>query len=146
MSAKTLDSYDDTVRLHLKPALGRVPVRKLTVAQVDALWQAKRKKGYSPNSIRIMRSVLRRALGQAEREGLVLRNAAALSGAPRLNAEEGRSLTVDQARELLDAIRDHRHGALITLMFECAKPADSTPSPRGDPAVPRVLCGPSRSA
>lgn len=117
IAPKTLDSYADTARLHLKPALGKMPVRKVTVAQVDALWQAKRKKGYKPNSIRIMRSVLRRALGQAEREGLVLRNVAALSGAPRLDAEEGRSLTVDQARELLDALRDHRYGVLITLML-----------------------------
>ncbi|WP_433220091.1 hypothetical protein [Microtetraspora malaysiensis] len=64
------------------------------MAQVDALWQAKREKGYSANSIRIMRAVLRKALGQAEREGLVARNAAALSMPPRIRTEEGRTLSL----------------------------------------------------
>ncbi|GGO00108.1 tyrosine-type recombinase/integrase [Microbispora bryophytorum] len=68
VSRSTLDDYEDTVRLHLKPGLGRHKLTGLTVAHVDALWQAKREKGYSANSIRIMRAVLRKALGQAERE------------------------------------------------------------------------------
>ena len=47
-----------------------------------------------------MRTVLRRALGQAVREGIVSRNVASLSAAPRIRAKEGRMLTVDQARQL----------------------------------------------
>ena len=72
----TEDDYNDTVRLHLKPALGRKRLTSLTVAEVDKLWIAKRKAGYSTNSVRIMRTVLRRALGQAEREGIIARNVA----------------------------------------------------------------------
>jgi len=72
----TEDSYVDTVRLHLVPALGRKQLAKLTVADLDKLWKAKRDAGYSSNSVRIMRTVLRRALGQAEREGIVTRNVA----------------------------------------------------------------------
>lgn len=60
----TLDDYEDTVRLHLKPALGRRVLTKLTVNQVNDLWQAKRAAGYKSNSIRIMRAVLRKALGR----------------------------------------------------------------------------------
>lgn len=67
----TEDDYRDTVRLHLIPALGSKRLAKLAVADLDTLWQAKRDAGYSANSVRIMRTVLRRALGQAEREGLV---------------------------------------------------------------------------
>ena len=37
VSDKTLDSYTDTVRLHLKPSLGRKVLRKLTVSDVDQL-------------------------------------------------------------------------------------------------------------
>lgn len=110
----TLDDYEDTVRLHLKPGLGRHKLTALTVAHVDALWQAKRKT-YSANSVRIMRAVLRKALGQAEREGLVARNVAALSLPPRVRTEEGRTLTVDQARLLLDQVAEHRMGVLILL-------------------------------
>ncbi|GGL22871.1 tyrosine-type recombinase/integrase [Planomonospora parontospora] len=110
----TLDDYEDTVRLHLKPGLGRHKLTALTVAHVDALWQAKREK-YKPNSVRNMRAVLRKALGQAEREGLVGRNVAALSMPPRVNNDEGRTLTVTQARKLLDQVNGHRMGTLVLL-------------------------------
>jgi Phage integrase, N-terminal SAM-like domain len=69
MSEKTLDSYADTVRLHITPSLGRKALRKLTVADVDQLLAWKRDAGYSANTVRIIRAVLRRALKQAEREG-----------------------------------------------------------------------------
>ena len=39
---KTLDSYADTVRLHIKPSLGRRVPRKLTVSDVDQ-FQAQRR-------------------------------------------------------------------------------------------------------
>ena len=117
VSDKTLDSYADTVRLHLVPALGRTVLRKLTVADVDQLLAWKRDAGYSPNSVRIMRAVLRRALRQAEREGLVVRNVAALSTAPRVRGDEGRALTVEQARRLLAEVSGTRNEALLTVML-----------------------------
>ena len=117
VAGSTLDDYTDVVRLHLEPALGRKRLAQLTVEDVDRLWAAKRAAGYRPNSIRIMRAVLRRAIGQAEREGLVSRNVAALSQPPRLNQPEGRALTVDQARTLLEAARGERLEAAYVLML-----------------------------
>ena len=111
----TEDDYVDTVRLHLVPALGRKPLAKLTVADLDRLWKAKRDAGYSSNSVRIMRTVLRRALGQAVREGIVARNVAGLSAAPRIRAKDGRTLTVDQARQLLEAAAGYRFEAAVVL-------------------------------
>lgn len=115
----TAADYADTVRLHLKPALGSKMLTKLSVSELNALWASKRKRGYSANSIRIMRTVLRSALHQAEREGLLVRNVAALSDPPRLGQSEGRSLSVAEARRLLDAASDDRLEALyaVTLTF-----------------------------
>jgi integrase len=62
-----------------------------------------------------MRTVLRRALGQAEREGIISRNVAALSSPPRIRAKEGRTLTVEQAKQLLDAADGYRFGATVVL-------------------------------
>ena len=115
VAASTEDGYVDTVRLHLIPALGRKRLAKLTVADLDRLWKAKRDAGYSSNSVRIMRTVLRRALGQAVREGIVSRNVASLSVAPRIRAKEGRTLTIDQARHLLDAAAGYRFEAAVVL-------------------------------
>jgi integrase len=97
------------------PALGRKRLTKLTVADLDRLWKAKRDAGYSSNNIRIMQTVLRRALGQAVREGTVSRNAASLSVAPRIWAKEGRTLTVDQSRQLLEAATGYRFEAAVIL-------------------------------
>lgn len=115
----TASDYADTVRLHLKPALGSKILTKLSVSEANALWASKRKAGYSANSIRIMRTVLRSALHQAEREGLLVRNVAALSDPPRIGQTEGRSLTVAEARTLLDAAGGDRLEALyaVTLTF-----------------------------
>jgi integrase len=117
VSEKTFDSYADTVRLHIKPSMGRKILRKLTVSDVDQLLAWKRNAGYSANTVRIIRAVLRRALRQAEREGLVSRNAAALSAAPRVRSDEGRALSVDQARALLDQVRGTRDEPLLTVML-----------------------------
>jgi len=115
----TAADYADTVRLHLKPALGSKLLTKLSVSEVDALWTAKRKAGYAANSIRIMRTVLRSALHQAEKEGLLVRNVAALSDPPKLDHPEGRSLTIAEARQLLDAAAGDRLEAAyaVTLTF-----------------------------
>jgi integrase len=115
VSESTEDDYNDTVRLHLVPALGRKRLTKLTVVDLDKLWKAKREADYSSNSIRIMRTVLRKALGQAEREGIVPRNVAALSSTPRVRAKEGRSLTVEQARRLLETTTGHRFEVAIMI-------------------------------
>lgn len=115
----TAADYADTVRLHLKPALGSKVLTKLSVPELNALWANKRTAGYSANSIRIMRTVLRSALHQAEREGLLVRNVAALSDPPRIGQTEGRSLTIAEARRLLDAASGDRLEALyaITLIL-----------------------------
>jgi integrase len=115
----TAADYADTVRLHLKPGLGSKILTKLSVSELNALWASKRKAGYSANSIRIMRTVLRSALHQAEREGLLVRNVAALSDPPRIGQSEGRSLTVAEARHLLDAATGDRLKALyaVTITF-----------------------------
>jgi integrase len=117
VSEKTFDSYADTVRLHIKPSMGRKVLRKLTVFDVDQLLARKRNTGYSANTVRIIRAVLRRALKQAEREGLVSRNAAALSAPPRVRSDEGRALSVDQAWTLLDQVRGTREEPLLTVML-----------------------------
>ena len=103
------------VRLHLIPALGRKRLAQLTVTDLDRLWKAKRDAGYSSNSVRLMRTVLRRVLGQAVRKGIMSRNVAGLSTAPRVRAKEARTLTVDQAQLLLGAAAVYRFEAAVVL-------------------------------
>jgi integrase len=97
------------------PALGAKTLAKLTPTDCDALWAAKLTGGARPNTVRLMRATLRRALHDAERDGLVVRNVAALSTPPRVEPLDGRTLTVEQARALLTAARGDRLEAAYVL-------------------------------
>jgi integrase len=94
IAPKTLDNYEDMVRLYLRPILGRKVLTRLTVGDVKSLWTRHHGDGFSANTIKNVRSTLRKALGQAERERLITRNVAALSAPPRVKTGAGRALTV----------------------------------------------------
>jgi integrase len=75
----------------------------------------KHAEGLAPLTVRQIRSVLRNALNQALRWGLVTRNVAALAEPPKVEAYEGTALTVDQARLFIQACRGDRLEVLFTV-------------------------------
>ncbi len=106
-------------RCYIVPAVGRRPIAKLTPADVEGMTAGMVARGLSPRSAAHARVILRRALGDATRDGLVHRNAAALARPPRVTGrtiEPGRDyLDAPQLRRLLAVATDHRIGALVTL-------------------------------
>ncbi len=112
VAPKTYASYSDTVRVHLTPLLGRIVLAKLGPADVQRLLAAKSAAGLSPTTVGYIRTVLRIALGRAEKWGLVARNAAALADAPRRARSEVRPLTPAEARRLLLEVEGDRLEAL----------------------------------
>ena len=61
--------------------------------------------------------MLAQCLDQAIRWELVHRNVATLSRSPKMNRREGRTLTPEQARHLLETLRGHHNEALYALML-----------------------------
>lgn len=112
-SPNTIDNYRWAVNQHIKPALGTRRLRDLTPDDIDAFLRAKREARLGPSSVMRIRAVLVQALRHAERYGYVGRNVAALVDLPRAPQTEGRSLTVEQARKLLDAAKNDRLEAAI---------------------------------
>lgn len=112
---KTYHSYAQLVRLHLKPALGRHQLGKLEPQHVQAMMNAKIKAGLSPRTVQYLRAVLRRALGQALKWGMVARNVATLVDPPRVVQPEIQPLDPDQARQFLEAVRGDRLEALYAV-------------------------------
>lgn len=116
------------VRVYLIPSLGRRPLVQLTAAEVEAALASFVKNGrpteagdkrprrpVSPVTARHVRAVLRRALSDAQRAGLVGRNVAADAAPPRV---EHRPITYLSARDLgrlLDATADDELGPLYAL-------------------------------
>ena len=111
----TLRRHKGIVDVHLIPALGRHRLEKLTPQHVQELLNAKIGEGLSPRSVLYIRAILRQALGRAERWGQVPRNVAKLVDPPRMRRREMTSLTSEQARQLLAAVRGDRVEALYTV-------------------------------
>jgi integrase len=110
--AKTYRSYEQIVRCHLVPDLGRLSLAKLTPQQVQALLKRKQAAGLSPRTVAYIRAVLRQALNQALRWGLVARNVASLVEPPKVERYQITPLTPQQASRLLDAAQGNRLEAL----------------------------------
>ena len=109
---KTYESYEGHVRLYLAPAIGKIPMVKLEPGHVQKLMNDMLERGLSPRTVIHTRAVLRRALGQAHKWGLVSRNVAALVDPPKATRTEVKPLTPVQARLFLDAIDGDRFEAL----------------------------------
>ena len=97
--------YRVVVEKHLIPGLGHIPVQKLTPEKVQAFYAQKLKEGKSPRTVQFIHAVLHQALENAVKWNLVPRNVAKLVTLPRVERYEARTLTVEQARQLLEAAR-----------------------------------------
>lgn len=107
LAPATMTTYADVIRCYIAPNLGGILLVDLSPSHVEQMTAAVVASGKSIRTANIARAVLRRALRDAARDGLVLRNAAALSNAPRQPRREGRTLDLDQARALLAHVAGH---------------------------------------
>lgn len=112
---KTYVSYEQIVRIHLNPELGRIPLAKLTPRDVQAFINRKLAAGLSPRTVDYCRAVLRRALNQALRWGLVARNVATLVDPPKQSRPSPRFLTPAEARVFLETVKGDRLEVLYTV-------------------------------
>ncbi len=117
LSESTRNNYKDTVRLHLTPIVGRIRVTRLEPSDVDSLIAAKRADGYSSNSLRLIRSTLRKALQDAMKTGLVSRNVVALSEPIHVTRRAPQWLSKQDARNLLQEVSGDRLEALYVVML-----------------------------
>ncbi len=97
----TLRAYQDVVRLHLTPALGDIPLARLSPQSIQAFFSQKLQQGLSTTSVHKFYRVLRESLGHAVRWGLMGRNPAALVDPPRPRRQEMRVWDEEQVRLFL---------------------------------------------
>lgn len=104
----TYYSYEQHVRLYLKPETGHIQLSKITPQHIQALMNQQIKAGRSPRLAQYLRTVLRCALGQALKWNLVVRNVAALVDPPRYKKPKVVPFTVEQVHTFLDSIKGDR--------------------------------------
>jgi integrase len=110
---RTADSYAETVRRYIAPAIGGIPLAKLEPEHVGRMLAALAARGtLSASTQRYAYTVLRIALGRALKQGKVLRNVATLIDPPAKVRREQQPLTREQLAAFLAGIRGDRLEAL----------------------------------
>ena len=106
----TFASYATVIHRHLIPDLGRYALRKLGPEHVQAMLRRKLDTGLSPCRVHYIRSVLRRALGDSVRWGLISRNAASLARGPKLTNSNITPMTREEISLFLQHVATDRLG------------------------------------
>ncbi len=122
LATSTYRGYERNVKLHVLPVLGRVALRKLSYQQLEALYDRLLNpadgRGLHPKTVYEIHLVIRGALTDAARRGLVTRNVATDARAPKqrgLQRVEGQSWTDAQLRQFLCTAAGHRHFPILWL-------------------------------
>jgi integrase len=114
----TFERYEQYVRVHAIPTLGRIRLGRLTPQHFQRLYQEKLAAGLSPTTVSHLHTVLHGAFAEAVRWGLLSRNVVALARPPRKVHVEVVALTVEQARALLAAAAGNRFEVLFILALK----------------------------
>lgn len=115
VKARTIQLYREMLDYYIAPAIGHVPLQKLSPQQIAQLYHERLQAGLSPRTVQIIHAVLRRALQQALRWNLIPRNPVDLVKRPRAERPEIATRTPDQVIRFLEAAREDRLHALYTL-------------------------------
>jgi integrase len=136
VAPSTFVSYENTVRLHLIPAIGDVYLAKLGVPHVQRLKEeaitavvkvgprvkklvegqpSQEPQHLSSSTVRYCLKVLRMALDHACKLDLVPRNVALLVDFPKVEHAEIEPFTPEQAQKFIEATKGHRLGALFSV-------------------------------
>ncbi len=111
--ASTLVHYRGDVERHIVPALGNLKLSELTVARLQAWITELSAGGIGARTVGHCRAVLRVALRQAWREGLIGQNPAALVTVPRHTPPAVAPLSPAAARAIIAAFAGHEYEALV---------------------------------
>ncbi|HET9969830.1 MAG TPA: tyrosine-type recombinase/integrase [Streptosporangiaceae bacterium] len=119
LAPSTIASYRKNIRLHIAPALGAVPLNRLTTERIDRLYRElerggradhRQGEGLSPRTVRYVHTILSAALGAAVKTRRLARNPAADASPPtakQAKAPEMHPWNAAQLRAFLDWSRDN---------------------------------------
>ncbi len=113
VSPKTHERYSGLVNQNIKPALGAVALSKLKPVQIAAAYSQAlvdgrrddKAGGLSPRTVGHMHRVLKRALSQAVRWDLIVRNPADAVDPPKIEWKSVSTYDLPQTVDLIEAVR-----------------------------------------
>jgi len=117
LAESTWHGYRRKIERHILPTLGAVPIRRLKVTHLEALYESKLRptetgtKALAPKTVLEIHLIIRGALDHAAKRGIVNRNVALVAHAPRLRSipkHEAQAWTAQQLTAFLRAAVGHR--------------------------------------
>jgi integrase len=105
VNARTLERYEELLRLHVVPTLGTRPVQRIAATEIDALYNHLEQR-LSTRTVHHIHTVLGACLNAAVRKGLLVVSPVAKAEAPvPCDGQAGQVLDQDQLTSLLNGFR-----------------------------------------
>lgn len=130
LSPTTVRAYAQNLRLHILPALGPIPLHRLSVADLDKLYLQLEDEELAPRTIKQNHAIISRALRQGRIWGWVHEDLSGLATLPRVPESELHPPTAAQVHQLI-ATAEESDPLLAVVIFVAA----DTGARRGE------LCG-----
>ncbi len=123
IKARTMSDYRNETRRYIRPHMGDVKLTKLTPLHLERLYRTLMEKGgkngrpLSPATVLRIHRVIRKAIGDAERKGILQRNVARLADKPSTSQldTERPAWTPEELSTFLAAAKDEELFALYRL-------------------------------
>ena len=120
---KTLERYQQLLRLYVKPHIGAVRIQKLRAVHLNELYSALLRSGgqdgttLSARSVGHVHRVLHRALGHAATWGVISQNVASLVAPPPVPDEEINILTEEQIGTILGHLEGRSLRSIVSFLL-----------------------------
>lgn len=118
----TYSSYEQHIRVHIKPSIGHILLSDLTPEMVQKFYNDKFKAGrydgeggLSSATVRKIHNILHDALNQAVLNNLVHRNSTEATKRPKLQQKEIKIFTVEEQKLFMNSLKDEDLGAAFLM-------------------------------
>jgi len=136
----TYENYEVLVNTHINPGLGKIPLAKLQAHTLQNFYNEKLesgrkdgKGGLSTRTVRYFHAIIREALEQAVKEGILPRNVADATSPPVIKNKQMQILTESELLTFLESVKEDRlyvayvmvattglrRGELLGLCWDC---------------------------
>lgn len=105
ISEQTVTLYESIIRVHIIPALGELPISKITGLHIESFLFKLLADGFAPETVRRIHSVINTSLNAAERLELVTRNVAAKVEKPKVIRKDLLVWEPDYVADFLEKIK-----------------------------------------
>ncbi len=120
----TLSNYKNVYNANIKPHIGHVKLKDLDYRRINALYEHLEEKGLT-RTVSMVAILLRSALEDATRKGLVPNNQAKLAASRRQKEKEARFMNQEEIKKFLKAAKGERlEDALILALHTGLRPGE----------------------